>query len=145
MAATLRLRIVTPERTILDEDVRSVQFMGIDGAYGILANHAPLMTACEPGVLSYEREGGDGDGLVITDGFVEMRNNTLTVVCESGEELHSIDVERAREAERKARELLADRASLASEEVIRAEAALRRSLARQFGANRARGGGRADV
>ena len=40
MVKTLRLRIVTPERTIVDEHVKSVRFHGVDGDYGILANHA---------------------------------------------------------------------------------------------------------
>lgn len=143
MGKTLRLRIVTPERTIVDEQVNSVRLHGVDGDYGILANHAPMMTACEPGVLTYTPPDGAPVDLLVTDGFAEVRDNVLTIVCEAGESVGAIDVERARAAEQKAREMLKDRASLASEEVIRAEAALRRALARQLGAGRARG--RADM
>ena len=41
MSKNLRLRIVSPDSVVFDGEVRSVQFMGIDGSYGILANHAP--------------------------------------------------------------------------------------------------------
>ncbi len=144
MTKTLRLRIVTPERTILDEQVVSLRFHGINGDYGILANHAPMMTATEPGVLSYDGEDGQRVNLVLTDGFAEVRDNVVSIICEAGENAVEVDVERARKAEQRARERLADRASLASEDVIRAEASLRRAMARQLGVGR-RAGGRADM
>lgn len=139
---TLTLRIVTPEQTIVDKPVRSVRFTGVDGEYGVLANHAPLMTAMKPGPLRYVEEDGDHEDIVLTDGFAEMLNNVLTIVCEAGEKAAEIDVERARAAEQRAREKLAQRGSLDSEQVLRAEAALRRALARQLGARRM---GRADI
>lgn len=132
MTKTLRLRIVSPDAVVFDGQVRSVQFMGIDGSYGILANHAPLMTATLPGVLKLELEEGKREELVVTDGFAEMRDNLLTFVCEAGERAKDIDVARAREAEKRARDLLANRAALAAEDVLKAEDALRRAMVRQL-------------
>ncbi len=131
MTKTMHLRIVTPQEVLLDEDVRSVQFMGIDGSYGILPGHAPLMTATEPGVVTIKYEDDRREELMVSDGFAEMRNNTLTLVCEAGTFAEKIDLERARAAEARAREHLAQRGSLSSEELLRAEAALRRALVRQ--------------
>ena len=135
MAAEFDLRIVTPERTI-EERVRSVQFRGIDGEYGILARHAPLVAATQPGLLTIERPDGTKQDLVVTEGFAEVREGVLKLVCEAGETAAEIDIERARAAEARARDLLANRAALAEEDVLRAEAALRRALTRQLAAQR---------
>ncbi|MFO1051921.1 MAG: ATP synthase F1 subunit epsilon [Planctomycetota bacterium] len=131
MSKNLRLRIVSPDSVVFDGEVRSVQFMGIDGSYGILANHAPLVTATVPGALRYEDAQGKRREMVVTEGFAEVRNNVLTMVCEAGERAEDIDVERARVAEKRARDMLANRAALAAEDVIKAEDALRRALVRQ--------------
>ena len=136
---TFRLRIVSPDQVVFDGDVQSVRFMGLDGSYGILANHAPLMTATRPGLLKYRTPDGVDQELLITDGFAEMVGNVLTLAAEAGERVQDIDVARAREAEARARDLLANRAALASEDVLKAEAALRRALLRQVAGQRAGG------
>ena len=136
--AIFKLRIVTPERTIADDDVTSVQFRGIDGEYGILAHHAPLLTATEPGIVMIEQPDGTVDPLVVTEGFAEFRDNTLSLICEAGEKAHDIDIDRARASEAAARDLLANRAALADEDVLKAEAALRRAMARQLAVQRRR-------
>ena len=122
---------MSPDSIVFDGEVRSVQFMGIDGSYGILANHAPLMTATMPGALRFEHADGKREAMVVTDGFAEMRDNVLSIVCEAGELAKDIDVERARAAEKRARDVLANRAALAAEDVLKAEDALRRALTRQ--------------
>lgn len=129
---SFRLRIVTPDQIVFDGDVESVQFMGLDGSYGILAGHAPLMTATRPGVLRYRVSGGDQRQIVVTDGFAEMAGNVLTIVAEAGERAKDIDLERARAAEKRARDILAHRGTLADEDVLKAEEALRRAMVRQL-------------
>jgi F-type H+-transporting ATPase subunit epsilon len=120
MTSNLHLRVVTPDRTLVDHDVRAVEFMGVDGSYGILARHAPLMTATVPGAVTITHVDGRREDLVVTEGFGE-----------AGEKAADIDLERARAAEKRARDLLANRAALAAEDVIKAEEALRRALIRQ--------------
>ena len=141
MSKQMHLRIVTPQEVLLDEDVRSVQFTGIDGSYGILPGHAPLMTATEPGPVTIRYADGHEEQLAVTDGFAEMRDNVLTLVCEAGEKAETIDLERARVAEARARERLSQRGSLSSEELLRAEVALRRALMRGKVARRGSGSG----
>ncbi|MHC5063480.1 MAG: ATP synthase F1 subunit epsilon [Planctomycetota bacterium] len=141
MVKLMHLRIVTPQEVLLDQDVRSVSFMGIDGSYGILPGHAPLMTATQPGEVKITHEDGRVEELVVTDGFAEVHDNVLTLVCEAGTAAGKIDLERARAAEERAREKLSERGSLSSEELLRAEAALRRALVRQRIGRRASGSG----
>ena len=83
--AEIHLRVVTPMNTVIDRKVTSVQFMGVDGSYGILANHAPLMTATKPGIVTIQETDGSKLEMLVTDGFAEMRNNVLSLICEAGE------------------------------------------------------------
>lgn len=139
--ADLHLRIVTPDRTIVDRKVRSVSFDGVDGSYGILPNHAPMMTAlAQAGRVEVTEADGQHSSLFASDGFAQMQNNVLTLVCEAGEFAHEIDLARVKAAEAKAREKMAGLDRL-SEEFIMAEASLRKALAREMLARRGSGSG----
>lgn len=137
----LHLRVVSPDRTVLDRKVRAVTFMGVDGSYGILPNHAPLVTATQPGIVKITYLDGTEERMLVTDGFAEVRNNTLTLVCEAGELADEVDMERAKAAEAKARAALADTDKVRGD-LPRAEAetALRRAMLRQLLAGTRKGG-----
>ena len=131
MAEQFHLRVVTPDRTVIDRPVTYVQFTGLDGGYGILANHAPLMTAiAEAGMVTVENTDGTREDLFVSDGFAEMQNNVLTIVCEAGEKADEIDLERAVNKEAEARETLAREEKL-SAAFLKAEAALRKAQLRE--------------
>jgi F-type H+-transporting ATPase subunit epsilon len=139
MAGELHLRIVTPDRTIVDRKVASVRFQGVDGSYGILPHHAPLVTAISgAGNATITELDGTRNDLFVSDGFAQVQNNVLTMVCEAGEFASEIDLERVKAAEAKARERLAGLDRL-SEDFVKAEAALRRALAREMLARRSGG------
>jgi F-type H+-transporting ATPase subunit epsilon len=130
MPSELHLKVVSPDRTVLDRKVRSVSFMGIDGSYGILPRHAPLMTATMPGIVKIVNTDGSTEELLVTDGFAEMRDNVLSLICEAGELAGEIDLERAREAEERARKTIAEGTTV-DINLAKAEAALQRALLRQ--------------
>ena len=139
--ADLHLRIVTPDRTIVDRKVRSVKFDGVDGSYGVLPHHAPMMTAlAQAGRVEVVEADGKHVSLFASDGFAQMQHNVLTLVCEAGEYAHEIDVARVKAAEQKAREKMAGLDRL-SEEFLKAEASLRKALAREMLARRGSGSG----
>lgn len=140
MASELHLRVVTPDRTVLDRKVKAVSFMGIDGSYGILPNHAALMTATMPGVVKVTNTDDSVEELLVTDGFAEIRDNVLSLVCEAGERAGEIDVERARVAEERAREQI-EGASTVDINLAQAEVALQKALLRQMLARKGRGAG----
>ena len=140
MTAELQLRIVTPDRTVFDRKVRAVSFMGVDGSYGILAQHAPLMTATMPGIVKVTHTDASVEALLVTDGFAEMRHNVLSLICEAGELAGEVDLERAREAEQRARRLI-EEAHTVDINLARAEAALQRALLRQLLGRRKSGSG----
>lgn len=128
---SLTLRIITPERIALDESVDSVRIPGLDGSIGILPRHAPMVAALDAGLLRYKQRGVERV-LFVSGGFAEVRANTVRVVCEAGERPADIDPERARAAEKRARERLDAARTTQGEpiDLVRAEAALRRALMR---------------
>jgi len=128
----LHLRIVTPDRTIIDRKVSSVSFVGTDGRYGVLPHHAPLMTGiAQSGSATITEADGKTSEMFVSDGFAQVQQNVLTLVCEAGEFAHEIDLDRVKAAEARAREKLAGLDKL-SAEFLKAEAALRRALAREM-------------
>jgi len=134
---TLTLRVITPDKIALDTQVASVIVPGADGKLGILPRHAPMIAALDTGLLAYHKEGESLDAphhvLFVSGGFAEVRGETVRVVTEAGEKPTEIDETRAREAEKRARDRLAEVRGAAQGDpidLVRAEAALRRALMR---------------
>lgn len=105
MAETLRLRVVTPERLLLDEEVDEVTAPGTVGEFGVLPNHITFLSSLQPGRLSY-KQGGQVRFLAVSGGFAEVKDNVMTILTDSAEFADEIDVERARAALRATEESL---------------------------------------
>ncbi len=84
MADTFQLEIATPERLLLNEQVSEAQLPGKDGYMGVLANHAPLLSALGAGVLSYQN-GNGSHSLNISGGFLEISDNHVRVLADNAE------------------------------------------------------------
>jgi F-type H+-transporting ATPase subunit epsilon len=91
----LKLEIVTPEKKVFDDSVDSVTVPTASGDAGILPNHAPLISALKPGILSYSNKGTTGQ-MVVSGGFIEVSNNSVSVLTDTAETADEIDVEAAR-------------------------------------------------
>jgi F-type H+-transporting ATPase subunit epsilon len=98
----LKLEIVTPEKKVVDESVDSVTVPTASGEAGILPNHAPLISALKPGILSYSNKGVT-ERLAVSGGFVEVSSNKVSVLTDTAETAGEIDADAAR-AEREAAE-----------------------------------------
>jgi F-type H+-transporting ATPase subunit epsilon len=126
----LTLRVITPDKIVLDTQAEAVRVPAVDGAMGFLPRHANLVAALDVGLLTW-REGGREQSLFVSGGFVEVKQDTVRVVSEAGERPSEIDVERARAAEMRARERLDQgRETGVVLDVLRAELALRRAQVR---------------
>jgi F-type H+-transporting ATPase subunit epsilon len=133
--ATFRLEIVTAEKMIFSDDVSAVIAWGVEGQLGILPHHAPLMTMLQPGDLMIRKD-KEEEYLVISGGFLEVRPDKVIILADACERVDQIDIARAEEAKRRAQETM--KAAPLSAEAASAEAALRRSLARLYGAEKRR-------
>lgn len=133
--ATMRLEIITAERQVYADDVEMVVAPGMEGQLGILAHHAPLMTALQPGEILIRKDGED-TYLAVTGGFMEVIGNTVTILADAAEHSEEIDEERAQAAVALAREQLSQRG--AGLQLERVAASLRRAEVRLNVARRRR-------
>ena len=106
MADKLSLEVVTPFRTVLKEDVDSVTLPGIEGEMGILPQHVPLLTILDAGIMSYLNGDGKTEAIAVHWGYAQVDGNNVRVLAELAETSAEIDLPRAQEAEKKAKELL---------------------------------------
>lgn len=102
----LTLEIVTPERQLAEENVDEIQLPARGGYLGILPGHAPLLTELGVGDLTY-RMGKDVYHLAIINGFAEVLPGRVIVLAEIGERAEEIDLDRAKDARKRAEERLA--------------------------------------
>jgi len=124
---SIRLDIVTAERSVFSDDVEVIVAPGVEGQLGILPHHTPLMTMLQPGVLLVRKEGKEFD-LAISGGFLEVRPDRVIILADTAERAEEIDIRRAEEAMHRAQERLHKHTS--EIDMAQAEAALHRSLAR---------------
>lgn len=82
MAKQFRLQVFTQEKKVLDELTTSVVVPGVDGSFGILADHAPLISALGEGKLTIIGAGGEKE-VHISGGFLEVANNNATILADS--------------------------------------------------------------
>ena len=100
----LKLEIVTPERKVFDAEVDSVTVPTATGDAGILPNHAPLVSALKPGVVSYTAK-GTSDKFAISGGFVEVSSDRVSVLADNAEgadEIYVVATKAERDAAEKA-------------------------------------------
>ncbi len=125
--ATLRLEVVTPDKTVVSTDAEMVICPGVEGEFGILPHHVSLLSALKIGNLRYRANGKDED-VFISGGFVDVNNNSCSVLAESAEHARDIDTRRAQAARERAEQRLAQRDDDLDE--VRAQVALQRALMR---------------
>jgi F-type H+-transporting ATPase subunit epsilon len=126
MAATLKLEIVTPEKTAYSEDVEMVTLPGSEGELGVYPNHVPLLTTIHPGELRVLK-GGRETFLAIGEGFVEITGSSVSVLTDMALDVSAIDEAAAEEAVARARAAMKE--DLGKEEVASVQASLQKSLA----------------
>lgn len=121
----LHIQVVTPEKTILDTDASELTAPTTEGEITILPNHVPLLAQLAPGELVI-RENGKTDHLVVVGGFLEVTGSTIRVLADyavSGKDISAVKAQEAKErAEKKLKE------KLSQQDIIIAEAELRKAL-----------------
>jgi F-type H+-transporting ATPase subunit epsilon len=123
----IHLEIVTAERVVLSDDVDQINAPTKDGRVGILPRHMPLLTILDVGELDIIKE-GVSTPFAVTGGFMEVLPNRVTILADTAERADEIDEARAEEARRRAEEQIAQRQS--NQDIVLAEAELRRALIR---------------
>ncbi len=123
----LRLELVTPDRSVVRESVDEIQIPGAEGYLGVLPGHTPLLTTLQVGELWF-RQGEEKYYVSVAFGFAEILPDRVTILAQVAERAEEIDVERAREAQRRAQDRLAK--STVDIDFERARVAMMKSLIR---------------
>jgi F-type H+-transporting ATPase subunit epsilon len=78
----MRLEIITPDKKLFEDDVKSVILPGIDGSFGILDKHAPMISALKKGLVKATDTNSAQHQFEINGGVVEVLNNKVIVLAE---------------------------------------------------------------
>lgn len=101
----LHLEIVTPDKLVLSTEVDYVGAPGVDGEFGILPHHIPLLSALAVGELYY-KNGSKKSWAFISGGFLEVNDNKISILAQAAELAHDIDENRAESAKKRAESYL---------------------------------------
>jgi F-type H+-transporting ATPase subunit epsilon len=126
---SLFLEIVTPEKTLVSQEVDAVNAPGSEGEFGVLPGHIHFLSSIVPGELRYDT-GSVKEFMAVTTGFAEVSNDKVSILVEAAEKASEIDVDRARQAMERARKRLEMDRGTEDIDFIRADAALKRAILR---------------
>lgn len=128
--SNLSFQLVTPEKTVLSEELASLTCPTNMGYITILPGHVPLVATLTPGELHTKTEKGEDSYIFVSGGFVQVNpDSKVIVLADQAEHHYEIDEQRAKEAKKRAEKELAER-KMSGEEYAAVAASLERSLAR---------------
>jgi F-type H+-transporting ATPase subunit epsilon len=96
--ATFPASLVTPERTLLEEEVQIVFLRTDGGDSAYMPGHSPLIGALVPGLVRFQHEDGSEERAAVHGGFVQVEGDHVTVLAPVAERAEDIDVDRAQRA-----------------------------------------------
>jgi F-type H+-transporting ATPase subunit epsilon len=126
LPTSIELQIVVPDRAIVKEQVDEVEIPGVDGYFGVLPGHTPLLAALSVGEMWY-RKGQEKTYLAIAYGFAEVLPDRVTILAQLAERAEEIDRERAERAHERASGRLEGKSDV---DYARARIALMKSMTR---------------
>ena len=123
----MHLKIITHDRIVFDDDVNEIYTKGVDGEFGVLRGHIPIISALDIGVTKVVTN-DECKWFTTMGGVFQFKNDEATILTDCAECGEDIDITRARTAKERAEARLAEKS--AAIDVKRAEASLARALAR---------------
>jgi F-type H+-transporting ATPase subunit epsilon len=108
MADPISFELVSPEKLLLSADVDMVVVPGAEGDFGVLAGHAPLISALRPGIIDTYAGNSVDKRIFVAGGFAEVTGERCTVLAEEALMLSDIDRAKAEARIAEAREAIAD-------------------------------------
>ena len=124
---TVTVSIVTPDGPVYDSEVEMVIAKTTSGEIGVLAGHIPMVAPLAISVVKL-KNGGKNEFVAVGGGFIEVRPDKISILAPSAEVAESIDVQRAKEALKRAESRLQSKQDTV--DFKRAELALKRALNR---------------
>ncbi len=129
--SSIKLKVVTPERIVVEQDVYQVTLPVFGGEVTLLPEHIPYIGALHAGeIVLRSEQHGEEFSLATSGGFVEFHDNTLVILADTAERAEEIDLARAEEARKRAEELKKERVTMDDEEYARTAAMIEKEMAR---------------
>jgi F-type H+-transporting ATPase subunit epsilon len=88
--ATFHFDLVSPEKLAFSGEVDQVDVPGVEGDFGVLAGHAPIVAAIRPGILTITA-GSTHQKIIVLGGLAEMSDKGLTVLADVATSLEELD------------------------------------------------------
>jgi F-type H+-transporting ATPase subunit epsilon len=107
----MKLDIVTPLGRIYEGEIKEAYFPGIEGEFGVLEGHAPLMTTIQPGVITIKKEDGSEEIIAVNTGYVEVTPDHVNVLVDGAQPVSGEKAGDIAEAIEKAKKLIREAAN----------------------------------
>ena len=127
MAKTLHVDIVSAEQEIFSGAASMVIAPGAAGELGILPEHVPLLTRVRPGTVRIQVPGAEEEVIYVSGGMMEVQPDRVTILADTSVRAHDLDEAKAMEAERLAKEAIANRTG--AMDIAKAQAELAQAVA----------------
>jgi F-type H+-transporting ATPase subunit epsilon len=116
MARDFALSVVAPDRSVVEERASSVVAPGLEGYFGVMTGHEPMISAIRTGILEYTDPAGNKHFVAIGGGFAEVTPDHVTVLADRAEPATEIDLSEAERQLEEARRALRGEPSELSKE-----------------------------
>jgi len=133
MSKKLNLKIITPQKVLLEEEVDAVYSTSTDGQFGILPDHISYMTPLNIGVTEYVKD-KQKEFICVIGGILQVKDNMVMILSDNAELGEQIDLARANAAKERAETRL--RTGATDIDSDRAHMALTRAIARIHAASK---------
>lgn len=125
----IKFKIVTPERTVFEQEIEQVTLPVSDGEVTILPGHRSYIASLKAGEIMFKSNSSE-TSIAVSSGFIEFNDNVLIVLADTAEAAAEIDLKRAEEARKRAEEISKEKVSMNEMEYARVAAAIEKEMAR---------------
>lgn len=125
----IKFKIITPERTVFEDEVDQATLPVTDGEVTILPNHRSYIATLKSGEIMIKKDGKEFD-LATSGGFIEFNRNEMIILADTAEMAEEIDLQKAEEARKRAEEAMKEKISMDEAEYALVAAAIERETAR---------------
>ena len=120
------LKIITPQKVYLDQDVKQLNIKTLDGNIGILANHSPLFGIVEISILNFITKNGNKKPLAIGGGVINVKNNQVIIITDGVSSKEDVNQLKAKTDKSKYEQLL--KTAKSKGEIAQIEIALKKAI-----------------
>lgn len=125
----ISLKLITPEKVVLEKEIFQATLPVVGGEVTILPNHRSYIGALKAGEIIL-KNGEEDFHLSVASGFVEFDKNNMTILADSAEHAHEINLERAEQARKRAEEVMNQKHTMDEMEYAKVAASIEKEMAR---------------